>query len=69
MPLCGEKFTCKGKADEDKRWNRFVETGDIRDYLCYKNQSEELQEIETEGNQSDESDYSHGNGADISTGR
>lgn len=54
---------------EDKRWNRFVETGDIRDYLCYKNQSEELQEIETEGDQSDESDYSHGNGADISTGR
>ena len=54
---------------EDKRWNRFAKTGDIRDYLCYKNQSEELQKIETKGDRSDESDYSHRNGADISTGR
>ena len=46
-----------------------MQTGDIRDYLSYKNQREEVQAIKTEGEQSDESDYSHRYGADISAGR
>ena len=58
---------------EDEQWRQFFRTGSIRDYLscktCVNGKRKSPVNTDGEGDSSDESDYSDGHGADISTDR